>query len=127
MFPVVFGKDKVVLAERMKTKLETIFIWLTKSGMVVNETKTSLCVFYKHDYTPLVIELSDKFLISQYTMKVLGVIFDTKLQWAPHVAHWVSKSLNALNAIKLIKKFFDKKELLQLITSNFYSTLYYNS
>ena len=31
MFPVVFGKDKVVLAERMKTKLETI--WLTKSGM----------------------------------------------------------------------------------------------
>ena len=79
------------------------------------------------DYTPLVSELIDKFLISQNTMNVLEVIFDTKLQWAPHVAHCVSRSLNALNAIKLIKKFFNNKELLQLKTSNFYSTLYYKS
>ena len=45
-FPVVFNKDKMVLAARMKLKLETIFLWLTKSGMVVNESKTSLCVLF---------------------------------------------------------------------------------
>ena len=33
----------------------------------------------------------------------------------------------AIGAIKLIKRFFSKKEILQLITSNFYSVLYYNS
>ena len=60
-------------------------------------------------------------------MNELGVIFNTKLQWAPQIAHCVSRSLKALNAIKLIKKFVTKKELLQLFTSNFYSTFYYNS
>ena len=126
-FPVVFGKDRAVLAARMKAKLEAILLWLTKSGMVVNESKTGLCVFYKHDCTPLVIELNGKFLISQSTINVLGVIFDSKLQWAPQVSHCVTKSLNALNAIKLIKRFFKRDELLQLVTSNFYSILYYNS
>ena len=33
----------------------------------------------------------------------------------------------ALNAIRIIKKFFNKKELLQIITSNVLSILYYNS
>ena len=35
--------------------------------------------------------------------------------------------MKALNAIRLIRKFFTKKELLSLVTSNFYSILYYNS
>ena len=126
-FPVVFGKDKTVLAARMKVKLETIFLWLTKSGMIVNESKTCLCVFFKHDCTPLIIEINGKFLISHKTINVLGVIFDSKLQWGAQVANCVSKSLSALNAVKLIKKFFTKRELLQLVTSNFYSILYYNS
>ena len=45
----------------------------------------------------------------------------------PHIANCISKSTKALNAIKLIKRFFIKAELIQLITSNFYSILYYNS
>ena len=57
----------------------------------------------------------------------MGVIFDTKLQWAPQIANCVSKSISALNAIKLTKNFFNKQELLQLVTSNFFSVLYYNS
>ena len=35
--------------------------------------------------------------------------------------------MKAQNAIRLIRKFFTKRELLSLITSNFYSILYYNS
>ena len=35
--------------------------------------------------------------------------------------------MKALNAIRIIKRFFTKKELLGLITSNLYSILYYNS
>ena len=37
------------------------------------------------------------------------------------------KANNALNAIRLIRKYFNTPELLQLITSNFYSILYNNS
>ena len=41
--------------------------------------------------------------------------------------HALKRSTKALNAIRLIRKFFNQRELLALITSNFYSILYYNS
>ena len=41
--------------------------------------------------------------------------------------HYKSNILLLLSAIKLIKKYFNKKELLSLMTLNFYSRLYYNS
>jgi hypothetical protein len=37
------------------------------------------------------------------------------------------KSARALNAIKLIRKYSNKHELLQLFRSNYYSILYYNA
>ena len=43
------------------------------------------------------------------------------------MANACTKALKALNAIKLIKKYLNKTEILQLITSNVYSVLYYNS
>ena len=54
-------------------------------------------------------------------MNVLGVCFDSKLTWSTHIANTINK------AIKLIKKYFTNNEILQLLTSNFYSILYYNS
>ena len=60
-------------------------------------------------------------------MGVLGVIFDSKLQWVQHIASAIKKANQALSAIKLIKKYFTKKELLELLTANYYSRLYYNS
>ena len=32
-----------------------------------------------------------------------------------------------MNALRLVARFFNKKELIQLVTSNFYSILFYNS
>ena len=60
-------------------------------------------------------------------MNVLGIIFDSKLQWGPQESSTLSKAKRAVNAIRLIKNYFPTNELLQLITSNFYSVLYYNS
>jgi hypothetical protein len=58
---------------------------------------------------------------------VLGVLFDSKLSWSNHVSKQINKANKALHAIKLIRKYFNNKELLTLLTSNFYSVLYYNS
>ena len=59
-------------------------------------------------------------------MNVLGVEFDSKLQWSNHIAKAISKSRRALHAIRLIRNYFTQTELKNLITSNFYSILYYN-
>ena len=60
-------------------------------------------------------------------MNVLGIIFDSKLQWGPQITSTLTKANKALYAISLIKSHFSTDELLKLITSNFYSVLYYNS
>ena len=60
-------------------------------------------------------------------MNVLGVTFDSKLNWGIHVAKTISKAKKALYALKMIKKFFTKNEMRKLLDSNFYSILYYNA
>ena len=92
--------------------------------MKVNESKTDLCLFHRGDTTLISITLNGTTLISNRTINILGVIFDLKLTW---VSHAIKRSIKVLNAMRMIKRFFTKKELLSLVTSNFYSTLYYNS
>ena len=58
---------------------------------------------------------------------VLGIVFDSKLQWSNQVSTAIQKASIAVNDIKLIRKFFTSKELLLLLTSNYYSVLYYST
>ena len=60
-------------------------------------------------------------------MNVLGIIFDSKLQWTNQVINTIARANKALNAISLIKRYFTQDELIKLVTANFYSKLYYNS
>ena len=60
-------------------------------------------------------------------MNVLGVAFDSKLNWQIQVQSAITKAKTSLNAVKLISKHFKKHEILQILTSNYYSILYYNS
>ena len=58
---------------------------------------------------------------------VLGVVFDSKLNWSSHVVHAIKKSNKALHAIRIIKQYFTADQIKLLLTSYFYSTLFYNS
>ena len=126
-YRVEINKNKTDLVKNMEKSLEATTKWLKKSGLKVNNEKTDMCLFYKHDTIPVNIMVGDQSIKSKREINVLGVTFDSKLQWASHVSKAIAKSTRALNAIKLIRKFFSKHELLQLLTSNFYSTLYYNA
>ena len=57
----------------------------------------------------------------------MGAEFDSKLTCSSHIAKRINKSNKALHAIKIIRKYFSSKELITLLTANFYSVLYYNS
>ena len=72
-------------------KLENIINWLTKSGTVVNEAKTDLCLFCRYDSPPLVIKINGKYVISKKVINILGVTFDSKLQWGDQVLPPVTK------------------------------------
>ena len=89
--------------------------------------KLNCASFIKRIPPPVEIIINNARVRSESTMNVLGVCFDSKLTWSKHISNAINKANIALHAIKLIKKYFNNQEILQLLTSNFYSILYYNS
>jgi hypothetical protein len=111
----------------MEEELMILTKWLKNSGLKVNEQITEMSLFYKKDCLPITITLNQIIIRSIDFMNVLGVIFDFKLQWSQHISHTISKANSALHTIRLIRQYFTTKELLTLVTENYYSILYYNS
>ena len=93
----------------MQLKLENITKWFKDWGLKVNESKTELCLFNRRDQPPLEINVNNQQLKSKNNMNVLGVSFDCKLNWQSQIQNSISKAKKALNAIKLIRKFFYKE------------------
>ena len=85
--------------------------WLRDSGLKVNEEKTEMCLFHRYDHHPITIVLNGKQIMSSNRMNVLGVTFDSKLQWGDHISSTVKKANTALHAIRLIKQYFTPTEL----------------
>ena len=120
-------KNKDQLKKLVERALNNIMKWLTDSGLKINEDKTDLCLFFKNDTSPIVIQIGNAQVKTKTEINVLGVTFDSRMNWSRHVSKAITKANKALLAIKLIRKFFNVNELLLLITSNYYSILYYNS
>ena len=111
----------------MQTSLEAIIKWLRQSGLKVNEAKTEMCLFHRNDTRTITLQINNSRVTSTPQINVLGVIFDSKMQWNEQVSKTIKKANKALLAIKLIKKHFTYPEIKTLLTTNFYSILYYNS
>ena len=111
----------------METKLEMITKWLRDSGLVVNEGKTEICLFHKHDQPKVTLKILGTQIQTKNFMNVLGVTFDCKLNWSVHVTNCIQKAKRSLFALRVLKPFFNKAKMRILLESNFYSVLYYNS
>ena len=115
------------LINNMERKLEMITKWLRDSGLVVNDEKTEICLFHRHDKPLIKVKIQNVVISSKKTINVLGVVFDSKLLWDAHIASAIIKAKKALYALRLLKKYFNHTEMRTLLDSNFYSVLYYNS
>ena len=58
---------------------------------------------------------------------MLGVTFDSKLNWSEHIANAINKAKKSLFALRLLRKYFNYSDMRALLDTYFYSTLYYNS
>ena len=122
-----WNKSLITLNEEMSSTLNLTIKWLNNSGLKVNPSKTELCIFHKNSEIKTLVNVNGVMVESGNSINVLGVEFDSKLQWCRHVSNTIKKSYKSLHAIRIIRKFFTKRELNMLITSNFFSILYYNS
>ena len=101
--------------------------WLRDSGLVVNESKTEICLFHRNDQPVIKVKIQEVIITSNKSMNVLGVISDSKLNWNLQVASCISKSKKKLFALRLLKRCFAPSQMRVLLDSQFYSALYYNS
>ena len=95
--------------------------------MIVNESKTEICLFHRNDEPPIQIKIQNVTITSKKSMNVLGVIFDSKLTWNIHIASAIAIAKKAIFALHSLKKFFNNTEMKTLLDSNFYSILYYKA
>jgi exonuclease III len=121
------GKQIPELINQLKLTIESIIKWLKESGLKVNDDKTEICLFYRKDTPPIKIEINGNEISSSQSMNVLGITFDSKLNWQIQAQNAVTKSAKSLQAIKIIKNHFTKDELMRLIIANYYSILFYNA
>ena len=131
---VIYADDSYVICEAntredLKAKMEGVMMdhmsWLRDLGMVVNASKTELIYFDKVE--ELELECGDHVLKSASTMNVLGILFDRNLNWEPHLGKAISGCQRLKPALRCLKSKLNRKEILQVITSHYYSRLYYGS
>jgi soluble cytochrome b562 len=110
----------------MKKTIESITKWLRESSLSVNRAKSEVCTFHKTEIRRGTIPVDGINIVTKNEMNILLVQFDTRLSWAQQGYRAIQKANKALNAIKLIRRFFITNEHLQLCTSNYFSILYYS-
>ena len=121
------NNNKKIALEELGRRLEKIIKWLKDSGLKVNESKTELCIFHRKNNTEGTLTVDNIVVTSKNEMNVLGLTFDSRLSWAPQVSRAIKSANTSLQAVRMIKKYFTTLEITQLLTSNFYSRLYYGS
>ena len=79
--------------------------WLKDLGLKVNERKTEICLLHCNDTQTVTVRLQEQSITSKKHMNVLGVTFDSKLNWRQQVSNTIAKPNKAICALKLIKRF----------------------
>ena len=119
------GKDKKVVVKQLQEQLNKLMKWFKASGLKINEDKTEFIVFYHRDVTQVTINLSGKEIKSSQKIKVLGILFDSKMDWSATVEKTVKSARKACQGVRMIRRYFDENERISLITSLVYSKMYY--
>jgi hypothetical protein len=97
------------LVKDIEKSLEAITKCLRDSGLKVNQGKTENCFFSKRDTALVRIKFDGTTIESKKSIKVLGVVFDSKLNWSDHIEYAINCAIRAYNAIKLIRKFLPQR------------------
>ena len=122
---IAIHEEQTQALKELEEKLIRAEQWLSGSGLKVNASKTELVIFHKHDSSGGSVCLSQIRIESTAEMKVLGIIFNNRLEWSSQVEKSIAAARQATQALGLVRKFFTPKEMSKLVTALVFSRLYY--
>jgi hypothetical protein len=109
-FIILWNKFLPSLVVDLEKELEMICKWLRDLGLVVNSSKTALCLFHRNDHSFITIRVCNVPIKFKKSMNLLGVTFDSKLNWNEQVSNAIVKSNRNLYAIKMSNAFLNLRK-----------------
>ena len=126
-YQVAIHKIKTEALKELQKRVMEAEQWMSGSGLKVNINKTEMVVFHRNGTGQSEIRIGDVVVKSKQSMNVLGIQFDSRLNWEEQVDNAIMKSRRSAHALKTLRKYFTDSEMIKLVTSNVYSKLYYGS
>ena len=117
----------------LQITLNQITKWSSERGYRFSDQKMVMVIFQKKSSHPIpfpTLHLQNFKIIRKSSAKFLGLTFDTKFSWTPHIKILKAKCLNALNILKYLshpQTGCSRKLLLQLYNSLIQSQLDYGA
>ena len=137
LFSILFADDTSVFIEGtsfqdisniLNKELENISIWLEANKLTININKTHYMMFHrtrvKHN-TNFKIHISNNVIDRSMNTKFLGVIIDSKLNWAAHILYIKNNISKSIGIIFKIRNFLDKHILRNMYFTFIYPYLIY--
>ena len=124
------NKDLAHAEQQIQDTLNHLTNWSLTNGLKFSIQKSCYCIFTHKNTRDLNLTLSNQILPRNTQVRYLGVIFDQRLSWKPHINHLREKCFNRLNILKAVahKKWgSDRKTLRMLYLSLIQSQLNYAS
>ena len=116
------------ISEILNKELENIIIWLEANKLTININKSHYMMFLririKH-ITNFQIYISNNAIDRSINTKFLGVIIDSKLNWATHILYIKNKISKSIGIIYKIKHYLDKRSLRNMYFTFIYPYLIY--
>ena len=94
-------------------------------GMIVNQKKPEAVVFTRNNPERITLRCGSNKITTGDGIKVLGVYFDEKLTWKPHIKNTINKMNRLTNALKFLRKRLTCEQFLKATTSQFYGLCFY--
>ena len=123
---LIISTDTFEQLEVMVNEILTLIIdWATNNGLKLNASKTKYMIFTNKKTDDIAIYMGGERLKQSDHEKFLGVIIDTKLNWAHHIRHLATKVSRNAGILYKLKRTVPNKALKLIYNSFVQSHLYY--
>ena len=117
------------LRNKIQQTIDLIHCWCNENCFKISINKTTGVLFTNKRHVPdIKIKVGDELIKMENKVKFLGIIFDRKLNWKPHVDYIVDKCKKRLNLMRAVSGYHwgaSKKSLLAIYKALIRSILDY--
>jgi hypothetical protein len=111
-------RNRNKLEQKIQLSLDTINAWCNRNGFKISVGKTIGVLFTKKNkISNICLKVESKTIKIEKTAKFLGVMFDHRLSWKPHIEYLIAKCKKRMNLMRAVSGYHwgaSKKALLHI-------------